>query len=233
MDTYNVIKQRVFEVDFFRGIAIILMVIFHFCFDLNYFGYIDFDIYSGLNWKIFRIVIVSLFLLLVGISLCLAYRKTLNIDKLKKRLFILGISSVAISAVTYFIFPHSWIYFGIIHFIFFATIVGIPFIRFPKISLVVGILIITLYFLGVFHFKWLYNYLQPLFHLPLRTQDIVRFSPWFGVVLIGIFLYYYLLPKINISQNMITKKIAFLGRHSLLIYLIHQPIMFGFFMLID
>ena len=226
------IKQRIFEVDFFRGVAIILMVIFHFCFDLNYFGYVEFDIYSGLNWKLFRVVIVCLFLLLVGISLCLAYKNQINLNKLKKRLYILGGSSVLISVVTYFIFPHSWIYFGIIHFIFFATIFGVPFVRFPKISLGVGALIVGLYFLDTIHFRWLYNYLQPLLNLPLRTEDIVRFVPWFGVVLIGIFLYYHLLPKIKIPQNVITKKINFLGMHSLTIYLTHQIIIFGIFMLL-
>jgi uncharacterized membrane protein len=225
------IKKRIFEVDFFRGIAIVLMVIFHFCFDLNYFEYVKFDIYHGLNWKIFRIIIVSLFLLLVGVSFCLAYKDQIQLKKLKKRLLILGVSSFLISITTYFVFPYSWIYFGIIHFIFFATIFGIPFIHSPKISLIAGILIIILYFFNIIHFKWLYNYLQPLVHLPLKTEDIVRFFPWFGVVLIGIFLYYYLLPKIKISQNVITQKVSFLGKHSLLIYLTHQIVMFGLFQL--
>ena len=217
-------NKRIPIVDALRGVAIVLMIVFHFCFDLNHFGYIHINIYYGLGWKVFRIFIVSLFLLLVGVSLVLAYQDGIKIHKLLKRITILGISALSISVVTYFVFPNSWIYFGILHFIFFATIAGLPFIKYPKISLLVGITIIILYFLDVLHFKWLFAYLQPILDLPLyKTEDIVRFFPWFGVVLIGI----YCAKILNMEFKYTPKFLLFLGRHSLLIYLIHQPILFG------
>ena len=181
-------NRRVFEVDFLRGVAIVLMVIFHFCFDLNYFGIVDINIYEGSFWKLFRTVIVWLFLTIVGISLVLAYKDGIDIKKITKRLMLLGFYALSISIVTYILFPSKWIYFGILHFIFFATIFGIFFVNYRVVSLIVGVSIIVLYWLGILHLKWLFALLKPLLYLPQSTLDIVRFFPWFGVVLIGIFL---------------------------------------------
>jgi len=220
-------KNRIFEADFLRGAAIVMMVIFHLCFDLNYFKYINIEIYSGTEWKLFRIVIVSLFLLLVGASMVFAYRDGIDFQKFKKRLYILLGSALLITIATKFVFPQSWIYFGIIHFIFLATIAGILFVRYPNISLIAGIFVIAGFFAGILSTSWIYDFLKPILELPRYTEDIVRFFPWFGVVLIGIFFGHKKLFGIKISQNGVTKKIALLGRHSLMIYLIHQPILFG------
>ena len=225
------IKTRVFEADFLRGVAIVLMVIFHLCFDLNYFKYISIDIYSAIEWKVFRAIIVFLFLLIVGVSMFFAYSDGINYKKFKKRIFILLGSSLLITIVTMLTFPKSWIYFGIIHFILVATILGLPFVRYPNISLVVGIIIIIGYFLGFLPVSWIHDMLKPILGLPSRTEDIVKFFPWFGVVLIGIFVGSKKLFYIKITQNIITNKIALFGRHALIIYLIHQPILFGSIML--
>ncbi len=226
-------KNRVFEIDFLRGVAIALMVIFHINFNLNHFGYIDIDIYRGIEWQIFRAVIVSLFLLLVGVGLLLAYENGIDFKKLMKRLFILFFASLLITIATKFIFPKSWIYFGIIHFIFVASIVGLLFVNYPNLSLVVGVGILAGYFLGFLSLSWMYDFLKPILNLPKHSEDLARFFPWFGVVLIGIFLGKHQLFHLKVSQNYITQKLALFGRHSLIIYLIHQPILFGSLMGID
>jgi len=218
---------RIFEADFLRGFAIILMVIFHFCFDLNHFGYIDIDIYRGEFWKGFRVVIVSIFLVVMGASLVFAYRGGINPAKFRKRLLLLGGAAALITFATIFVFPRSWIYFGIIHFVFVATIVGVLFVRAPWVSLVLGILIIAGYQSGHLSTHFIYSFLQPYLHLPMYTEDIVRFFPWFGTVLIGIFMGNHLFLGLKVPQVDMTRKIAFLGRHSLLIYLVHQPVLFG------
>ena len=220
-------KQRLFEADLLRGVAIILMVIFHLCFDLNYFRYIDIDIYSGSGWKAFRIVIVSLFLGLMGASLVFAYRNGINRQKFLKRLALLSGAAALITAATTFVFPKSWIYFGVIHFAALATLVGVWFVRMPTISLVLGITVIGLYHLDILSTHWLYELLKDPLSLPHRTEDIVRFFPWFGAVLIGIFVGHHRFFGLKLPEINLTRQIAFLGRHSLLIYLIHQPIMFG------
>lgn len=224
--------RRVFEADFLRGFAILLMVAFHFSFDLNYFGYVDINIYHGAFWKNFRVVIVSIFLVVMGASLVFAYSGGVNKTKFQKRLLLLGGAAALITFATIFVFPRSWIYFGIIHFVFVATIVGVLFVRAPWVSLVLGILIIAGYQSGHLSTSFIYDFLRPHLSLPYYTEDIVRFFPWFGAVLIGIFMGNRLFLGLKVPQVNVTEKIAFLGRHSLLIYLVHQPLLFGPMMLI-
>ena len=219
--------QRYFDLDFIRGIAIVLMVIFHFCFDLNNFHFIDIDIYNGVEWRYFRYFIITLFLLAVGISLVIANEDKIDLKKNLKRVALITFNALLVSVASYITFPHTFIYFGILHFIAFASLVGLLFIRIPKISLILGVAIISLSFYKYIDMHWLYLYLQPILHLPKHTEDLAPFTPWFGVVLIGIFIGNYRLFILNTPQNRLTKTIALMGKHSLLIYMLHQPLLFG------
>jgi len=221
--------MRYLQLDFMRGIAIILMIIFHISFDLNNFHFIDIDIYNrdGLAWFYFRMIIITIFMLSVGISLVLVHQRTINYSKLFKRFFTLIGASIIISIASFITFPHSWIYFGVLHFVAFASLLAIPFINFKYISLLVGTTIITLFNLKLINMNFSYQLFAPLLNLPKHTEDLVSFTPWFGVVLIGIFLgkqRWFLFP---IIENRFTKTVGFLGKHSLFIYLAHQPIFFG------
>lgn len=220
--------MRYLQLDFLRGFAIILMIIFHASFDLNYFHFIDIDIYRAAFWLNFRIVIVSLFLLCVGISLFLANKNGLNFKKNFKRFSTLLLLSLLITLVTFFIFEKSWIYFGVLHFIAFASLIGVFFIRFTWLNLFLGVSIILLYMLKLINMHWLYNATHTLLHLPKYTEDLVPFIPWFGVVLIGVFVGKKALYMFPLPTNTVTQGIAYLGKHALFIYILHQPILFGF-----
>ena len=75
--------------DFTRGIAILLMFIYHLSFGLAQLGFVDINFSTNLAWVSFRTLIVFLFLSLVGIGLHLATRKGLNISAYLKRLALL------------------------------------------------------------------------------------------------------------------------------------------------
>jgi uncharacterized membrane protein len=231
--------KRIVALDIFRGFAIFLMVIFHFCYDLNYFNFIKVKITSDYFWVNFRIVIVTMFLLAVGISLKIAHNKKIDFKKVKKRTLILFLSSLAISITTYIIFPHAWVYFGILHFILVASILALPFLNYPKLSLIVGILIILLYNLKIISMHKIFLFTIKYLPIPkYHTVDLAPLIPWFGVVLTGIAIKGLNLDKkffnLNIfkNENFINKILAFSGRHSLIIYLIHQPIFFAIFFLV-
>ena len=215
------------------------MVIFHFSFDLNNFHYISVDIKHGIEWHYFRYIIVTMFVFSAGISLYLANQNHINFTKLKRRILMLFGASLLVTVGSYSQFPSSWIYFGILHFFLFASIVGLLFLRVPKISFFVGIFIIVGYNYHIINMHWLYLYLQPILHLPIRyTEDLASIVPWFGVFLLGLsFANTRLLNKFfnnNFfnSTNRINKSFALIGRHTLVVYLVHQPIFFGLFLLI-
>ena len=226
-------SKRYIEVDLIRGIAILLMVAFHFSYDLNHFSYIDINIRSGLDWRYFRYLILTLFIMTVGISLVLANRKKINFKKVLLRSLKLLIASALITIVSYFMNPIMWIYFGVIHFILFGSLVGLLFVHRPYVSLVVGLSILILYNLGLANMHWLYNPLQDILHLPRHTEDLVQFVPWFGVLLIGIFVGHTKWYDWGIKSNQVSESLSFLGQHALIIYLIHQPILFGIFELLN
>jgi len=225
-------KKRYFELDLLRGLAVVLMVVFHFGYDLALFGYASYETTRDSEWIVFRGVVLSMFLLAVGMSSYLAYSTGINWKKLWMRSFKLLIVSLMISLGSYLVFPDQWIYFGVIHFILIATIGSLAFLRSPNLSLVIGFGIIGTYVLGYFHLDSLLEYTQKCCFIPKNTVDIVSFTPWFGVVLIGVFVMHKDYFGIRIKESKAGTGLAFLGKHSLLIYLFHQPILFAIFNMI-
>ncbi len=226
--------KRIVGLDIFRGYAILLMIIFHLCFDLNHFNLVNFEIRTDPFWKYFRVVIVSMFLFSAGVSLKLAHYDEISLKALKKRLLILGSASLLVSLGSYMQFPNTWIYFGVLHFILFASIVGLLFVKTSLLSLLAAIAIVTGYHLGYLHTHWLFEILQKPLHLPAGyTEDLVIVFPWMGVFLLGVAFAGYGLHKVVFDRaffnapRKINKFFIFLGRHSLVIYLIHQPILFA------
>jgi len=227
---YNAkMNKRYFELDFLRGFGIILMIAFHFGYDLSYFGYVQYQTTVDLEWKIFRSIVLSIFLLAVGMSSYLAYAQEINWQKVFKRSTKLFAVSLLITLGSYSIFENSWIYFGVIHFILLASLVSLAFVKVPNFSLLVGVAFLLSYNLGYFHLDALLNFGVQNFGLPVYTEDVVSFTPWFGLVLIGIFLMHHNLFGVKIKEMKITRSLGFLGKHALIIYLVHQPLLFGVF----
>jgi len=227
-------KTRFAELDIFRGWAIVLMIFYHTAYDLSYFKLIDTNLEQETFWIYMRYVIVTMFLVSVGISLVLAHRPKIHWDKMMKRTFILGAASLLVSLATYIQFPNSWVYFGILHFILFASWAALPFLLHPRVAILAIVIILTGAATGWLHMHGLFSLLQKPFHLPLhRTEDVVRFIPWFGAVLSGVVIAYYhyhtriLKNRIFSAKNRFNDIIAFMGRHALLIYLLHLPLIFG------
>lgn len=240
-------KTRFWEIDTLRGIAVILMIIFHFLYDLNYFHYVSISLYTGF-FLIFVYFIATLFLLLVGISLTISYskvQKTSTINKIRwkfarRGIFIFSLG-LLITLVTWIYLPKGFILFGVLHCIGISILFAYPFIRYTIQPFLLGILFIVI---GIFikpltfDFPWLlwlgftpYNF---------YTVDYFPLLPWFGVVLIGISLgnifYKNGIRKFSLrdkTYKKIVKFITFLGRHSLIIYLLHQVILIGIFTLIS
>ncbi|MDU0355191.1 heparan-alpha-glucosaminide N-acetyltransferase [Paraglaciecola aquimarina] len=219
--------SRVFEVDVLRGSAIVLMIIFHFGYDLAVFGWATYNTGIDIEWRIFRAMIVTGFLLAVGMSSYLAYHRKVDGKKLFKACAKLLLVSVFLTISSVFMYPDTWIYFGIIHFITVALFLSVPFVRIPNISAVLGTFIILGYGLDYIsmHSLWLWSIDN--IGIPQQTVDLASFIPWFGVVLLGIFVMHKQCFNLSVPQRQLTKALAWLGKHSLVIYLLHQPIIYS------
>lgn len=222
--------SRIAVIDLARGLAIAMMFSYHFSFDLNYFGYIHVNFNYTPFWLNYRVVIVSLFLGVMGASLQLAHRRGIRWPAVARRLLILSASAGAVTLGSYLLFPRSYIYFGVLHFIDVASLLGLLFLGLRRGNLLVGAGLVTL---GVV-------YANPLFDRPLLqwiglmtfkpfTEDYVPMLPWFGVVLIGMFAGRLLLrrPPRWQAAGKGWLPLHWLGRHSLLLYLVHQPVFIG------
>ncbi len=215
-------NERDHHLDFFKALALINMFVYHFIFDMQTFKIIDYNIFTDTKAIIWRVIIVSTFLICVGISLVLV-SKRLYVKRAfyLKSDFQLLIASFLVSIVTYLVFPNQWIYFGILHFILVSRYLLFPFIKSPKISLFMGILIIVLFFIFGFWNPFIYLSID---FLPSYSLDMINFIPWLAFIFFGIFLGHYpFYKKIVIWKN---RKFLLIGRYSLFFYLLHQVVLF-------
>jgi uncharacterized membrane protein len=232
------LEGRFWELDLLRGCAVIMMVVFHLAYDLNYFGVYGLDMYSGFWFYLARIT-AGTFILLVGVSLSLSSERArllgqqrLFIKLLKRglKIFALGLG---ITAATYLLIANGFIVFGILHFIGASIILAYPFLNMKAQNIIIGLIIIAvgLYLQGMaVNFPWLL-----WLGLPPRdfyTLDYIPLFPWFGVILIGIFIgntfyggYRRRIDPPDLSGYAPTRFFILLGRISLPIYLIHQPVL--------
>jgi len=236
------LNKRFWEIDVLRGLAILLMVIYHLIFDLTYFGIFSFNLSSGVLWWFARAV-AFIFLFLVGVSLNLSYTRTylqgqkhgnkrLFSKYLKRgvKIFSLGL---LVTLATWMFIPEDFIVFGVLHFIGIAIILEYPFLNKKYLNLVLGfIFIIAGFVLAQFtvSYPWLlWLGLKPAGFI---TVDYFPLLPWLGVVSLGLFTGKMLYPDYkrrfhlpDLSKNSSIEIFSFMGRNSLLIYLLHQPLL--------
>lgn len=227
-------SSRLNRIDIARGLALVAMAIYHTGWDLEFFGYLEPATTSHGGWKLFARLIASSFLILVGFSLYLAHGKVIRWHSFGKRLAMIVIAAAAITGLTYYTSPNSFIFFGILHQIALASVLGLLFLRLPALLILFFAL---LFFIAPDYAKFdVFN--APLLRfvglgtIPPTSNDYVPLFPWFSAVLTGIALAktcqtYNLTVWLNSSdkEKHTTKPLTFIGKHSLAFYLIHQPVL--------
>jgi len=215
-------------VDALRTLGIVFMVVFHFIFDLKYFGYHGWDIPDGVYWNAFRNVVVGCFMTCVGIGLAMSTRSGVRWPSFSRRILKLVAGAALVSIMSRCLFPEQWIYFGVLHFIALASLVSLPLAQRPRLAAALGSTMILMYWAGYPSYGWPIHGLE--IGLPNYTQDFVSPSPWFGVVWLGIALAHTPWLRADpLRHSKLAAKCTAPGRHSLLIYLLHQPLLFGLF----
>jgi uncharacterized membrane protein len=212
--------MRVRYLDYLRGIAVLWMVIFHTAYDMRTFGMNQWDFGNGF-WYAFPRLIAGTFLFCVGVSLNFTHAKGVNYPALRDRLFKVGGCALIISLVTYFAFPTQWIYFGTLHCILCGSLLGAFFVHQRALAWALMSLLLILQYATPYDIQWVSSIIRK------PSMDFIPIYPWFWVVLAGIVLGPFM-GQIKVLQKLPDSRfLNFLGQHSLKIYLIHQPVIFG------
>jgi uncharacterized membrane protein len=228
--------SRLWEIDLFRGIAIIMMIVFHTVFDISFFGIAPLNVSTGF-WLYFAYATASLFLLIVGVSLIISHDKArqkisglpLILKFVTRGAFIFALG-LLVTLGTWLYLHEGFVIFGILHLIGISILISPFFFRFKKLNVLIGLACIPA--------GWIISgmsgaaILLPLGVIPpgFTSVDYTPLFPWFGMVLIGMGIGRCLYTdgerrfKALQIPGLIVTPLSFLGRHSLVIYLVHQPL---------
>ncbi len=226
--------ERIWEIDVLRGVSIILMVGYHALFDLSEFAGVKsllgvpIDL-AGTGWMAAQNLFAGLFVILSGIS------STLSRGNAKRALRILAVAA-AVTAVTYIFDASSAIFFGILHCL--AVSILIYALAFEKAGpiacaawggIVIGLTAALPALIGgaTIRFDWLLPF---GIHSPgFASYDYFPLLPWFGVFLAGAALgkSVYARRRSLLPRRPPATFVNLAGRHSLLIYIVHQPLIMG------
>ena len=230
--------KRILWIDVIRGISILAMITFHFAFDLMYFGFAKPNLIYQPDWQLFERMIAFSFLFIAGLSLFITHGSSVNWTSFIRRYGATAICAVLISTVTYYLFNNDMIRFGILHAISVSGLIGLVLLKLNSISLTLLAVLVSLINLiitqpveGDYFWQWLiYTTETP------NSLDYRPIIPWMTPFILGMASYqpikkWGLLETSHASSHRELSILSWLGRNSLIIYLIHQPILFASFLL--
>jgi len=235
-------KQRFGILDAIRGFSLISMILFHASWDLVYLYGFDWQWYREAPGYIWQQSICWVFIFLSG------FCQPFGSRKLKRALQVFG-AGLLVTAVTLVVMPEARIVFGVLTLLGSCALICIPFEQsIKKVSPELGMTVCTALFiltrnvnigwLGFEGFKfiklpeaWYSGLLSAYIGFPPRSffsADYFSLIPWLFLYMSGYYLNLLLknrelLDKLRFSGP---KLLEFLGRHSLLIYLLHQPLIY-------
>ena len=226
---------RLIGLDLARSAALAGMVVYHFTYDLEMFGLIAPGTAVSGGWFVLARVVASSFLFLAGFSLVLAHGAGIRWRAYGRRLAMIAAAAAVISVGSWFAIPGAWVFFGILHAIAFGSLAGLMVLRLHPVAVAGLAVAVALAGFGL---------ALPLFDTPglqwlglgtvvPRSVDFVPVFPWFAAVLAGIACAQAmgrlgLLPRGPVAApGRVLRALAWPGRHSLAIYLLHQPVLVG------
>ncbi|MCX7287135.1 MAG: heparan-alpha-glucosaminide N-acetyltransferase [Rhodobacterales bacterium] len=225
--------NRLIALDMARTLAIICMVIFHFTFDLALFGHIPAETLSQPFWHYFPRMIAGSFLFLSGVSLWLAHGNGIRWRAFWLRFGKLAAAAFLVTLASLWFVPGGPIWFGILHAIAVASLIGVLALRLPWPATLA--LAATIFAIG---WTWRSPAFDPLWLVWTGLADArpamgdyVPLFPWAAPALAGIaFARAFRIDRWSGAMpSRGPRVLSFPGRHSLLIYLVHQPILIGLF----
>jgi uncharacterized membrane protein len=228
-------RPRWIALDALRGVAMVWMAAFHFCFDLQNFHLLapPQNFYADPFWTWQRTAIVSLFLFCAGFGQAAAMAAGQTPKRFWRRWAQLAGCALLVSAGSALMFPRSWISFGVLQGIALMLIVcrfATPPSRWLPVFAVLALALPLLLSHPVFDSRWT-NWVGLVTHKPV-TEDFVPLLPWLGVMWLGLaagreFLARQRVADLAAPPNRLLAALAALGRWPLSFYMLHQPLLIG------
>jgi len=234
---------RIAAVDALRGGAVLLMIVYHGLWDASFLGLLDLPLLSAWPWLVARATILALFLGLAGLSLTLAHGAGFRPRPFLRRLAGVAVGAALITAGTAVLFPPSYVFFGALHHIALASLLGLALLRLPGPLLVaasVGAFFLPIVAVGLIAPGNLLDR-PPLLVLGLASTppdsvDFVPLLPWFAAWPAGMLLGRATARAARPPRrgwtgwqpvSPIARLLTLAGRHSLIVYLVHQAPLMG------
>jgi len=232
--------HRFAGIDALRGFAVAQMIVYHFIYDLNFFGWLRLAMTREQPWVGWRTAIVSQFLFLVGLSLVLRYAfKPAWSDFWRRWLQIAGAAAL-VSIGSWFVFRDRFIFFGILHYIAVALVLARLLVPLGRLNILLGLAALAAGLLfkdAVFNTTAL-TWLGFATRKP-ATEDYVPIFPWIGVTLLGVGLgaiwqrtQFAVAPALQALNTAPPRLLILLGTWALTVYLVHQPILLSLLWLV-
>lgn len=221
-------------VDLARTAALTAMIVFHFGRDMEVLGMLPPGATFTVGWRWAAYAIAGTFVALAGASLWLAHGRGVRWPAYGRRLGILVVAAGAVSAATYVAMPGAWVRFGILHSIAASSMIGLAFLRLPWIVTAgVGAALVAAggtVVPALSGSAWLWLGLSPSVPAMIDYEPVV---PWTGPFLLGLAA-----AKAADGTGRLDRlrgwpdgptwrRLAWPGRHSLTVYLVHQPVLIG------
>jgi uncharacterized membrane protein len=239
--------QRFDTLDALRGLAMLWMTVFHLCFDLSHAGLMHQDFYHDPVWTWQRVMIVSLFLFCAGLGQAVATAQGQSWSRFWKRWVQVAGCAALVTLASWWMFPQSFIYFGILHGMAAMLILVRLTAHWGRWLWLVGGLAVASKFMASYALStWAsgsfinvmnaptLNWLGWITQLPI-TEDYAPVFPWLGVMWWGAAAGAWLMPSwmshsgsggLNLLPRA-GRALATLGRWSLSYYMLHQPVLIG------
>lgn len=225
---------RIIGLDLARSALLVAMAVFHTAKDLEMFGLIPPGTTFSGGWPIFAKTVAAGFLFLVGVGLQLGHGAGIRWTPFWRRLAKIVAGAGLVTLATRIALPQGFVFFGILHSIAVASVLGLAFLRLPALLTlaVAGVVFVApqVYHSAAFDPVWL-QWIGFADRLP-RTIDFEPVFPWFAPCLLGIAaakIARSLTPRRvtapRSEPSALLRRLAWPGRHALAVYLIHQPVL--------
>jgi uncharacterized membrane protein len=228
--------SRILLLDAARGVALVAMAIFHSAWDMAFLGLADIDPANDPGWKWFARIIAASFLAIAGASLALSTHERLDWPVQLRRIAMIAAAAALVTLATWIALPRNYVWFGILHHIALASLIALPLARaplvLPALLAVMAFALPHLVSHAAFDVPWMHWLGLNRYVLP--TVDYIPLLPWLGCVLAGLVAMRLALVRPAgwmawAPGGRVGLGLTWLGRHTLPIYLIHQPVLIAFF----